>query len=148
MSTVGFDNIRIGPTKTEGQKKRLVNGSRTYRGFSTIDSDVQNTALYDLALIKQDLINHFHIKKGEKLENPNFGTIIWEVLFEPLTEQLKQVIVKDVTEIVNSDPRTNVIKVVVTQKDQALQIEVQMMYLPYNIQETMQFKFDQKNGLV
>jgi len=148
MSTVGFDNIRLGPTKTEGQRKRLINGSRTYRGFSTIDSDVQNTALYDLALIKQDLINHFHIRKGEKLENPNFGTIIWEVLFDPLTEQLKQIIVKDVTEIVNSDPRTNVVKVIVTQKDQAIQIEVQMIYVPYNIQETMQFKFDQKNGLV
>lgn len=147
MSTIGFDNIRFGPTNTEGQKKKLINGSRTYRGFSTIDADVRNTALYDLALIKQDLINHFHIRKGEKLENPNFGTIIWEVLFEPLTEQLKQIIVKDVTEIVNSDPRTQVVKVIVTQKDQAIQIEVQMMYLPYNIQETMQFKFDQKNGL-
>lgn len=147
MATVGFDNIRIGPTQTEGQKKALINGSRTYRGFSTIDADIQSTALYDLALIKQDLINHFHIRKGEKLENPNFGTIIWDVLFEPLTEQLKQIIVKDVTEIVNSDPRTNVTKVVVTQKDQAIQIEVQMIYLPYNIQETMQFKFDQKNGL-
>jgi hypothetical protein len=148
MSVVGYDNPRIGPTTTEGQQKKLINGSRTYKGFSTIDSEINNTALYDLALIKQDLINHFHIKKGEKLENPNFGTIIWEALFEPLTEQLKQVIVNDVTEIVNSDPRTKVVKTIVTQKDQALQIEIQMIYLPYNIQETMQFKFDQKNGLV
>lgn len=145
MSTTGYENIRLGPTQTEGQKKALT--SRTYRGFSTLDSDVRNTALYDLALIKQDLINHFHIRKGEKLENPNFGTIIWELLYEPLTEQLKALLVKDVTQIVNNDPRTKVVKTIVTQKDNAIQIEITLVYLPYNIQETMQFSFDQKNGI-
>ena len=143
---VGFENLRLGPTKTEGQKQLLT--SRTYRGFSTNDADTKSTKLYDLALIKQDLINHFHIRKGEKLENPNFGTIIWDVLFDPLTEQLKQVIVNDVTDIVNSDPRTKVIKTIVTQRDKAIQIEITMLYLPYNIQETLQFKFDEKNGLL
>lgn len=146
MSTVGYDNLRIGPTKTEGQKKLLT--SKTYRGFSTINADIQSVSLYDLELIKQDLINHFHIRKGEKLENPNFGTIVWELLYEPLTESLKQVIVNDVTTIVNSDPRTKVLKTIVTQKDQAIQIEVEMMYVPYNIQETLQFRFDKKNGLI
>ncbi len=145
MSAVGYENIRLGPTTTEGQKKALT--SRTYRGFSTVNSDVENTTLYDLALIKQDLINHFHIRKGEKLENPNFGTIIWELLYDPLTEDRKVLIVRDVTEIVNADPRTKVVKTIVTQKDQAIQIEVSLIYLPYNIQETMQFNFDQQIGL-
>lgn len=145
MSVQGYDITRIAPSTTEGLKTPLT--SRTYRGFSTINSDVRNTALYDLALIKQDLINHFHIRKGEKLENPNFGTIIWEVLFEPLTEQLKTIIVNDVTQIVNNDPRTQVVQTIVTQKDQAIQIEITLIYVPYNIQEKMQFSFDQKNGL-
>ena len=145
MANVGLEKIRIGPTTTEGQKKALT--SRTYRGFSTLNSDIRNTALYDLALIKQDLLNHFHIRKGEKLENPEFGTIIWELLYEPLTEQLKTLLVKDVTTIVNSDPRTKVVKTIVTQRDNAIQIEVTLIYLPYNIQETMQFRFDQKNGI-
>lgn len=145
MATVGYEQTRIGPPKTEGQVKALT--SRTYRGFSTLDADVKNSVLYDLALIKQDLINHFHIRKGEKLENPNFGTIIWELVFDPLTEDRKALLVKDVTEIVNSDPRTKVIQIIVTQKDNAIQIEVILIYLPYNIQETMQFRFDQKNGI-
>ena len=33
-----------------------------------------------------------HIRKGEKLENPEFGTIIWDCLFEPLTEDLRETI--------------------------------------------------------
>ena len=145
MATVGFDNIRLGPTTTEGQRKMLT--SRTYRGFSTVNSSIQNTVLYDLELIKQDLINHFHIRKGEKLENPEFGTIIWEMLYEPLTERNKTLLVQDVTDIVNSDPRTKVVKIIVTQKDQAIQIEITLIYLPYNIQDTLQFKFDQAIGI-
>lgn len=145
MATVGFENIRLGPTQTEGQRTPLT--SRTYRGFSTVNAAIQNTVIYDLELIKQDLINNFHIRKGEKLENPEFGTIIWDALYEPLTDQLREVIVSDVTQIVNNDPRTQVVQTIVTQKDNAIQIEVTLIYLPYNIQETMQFSFDQANGL-
>ena len=95
-----------------------------------------------------DLINQFYIRKGEKLENPDFGTIIWDMLYEPLTEQVKSLIVNDVTTIVNSDPRIKSIQTIVTQVEQGLQIELTLMYVPYNIQETMQFKFDQANGIV
>ena len=145
MATVGFENIRLGPTSTEGRMKPLT--SKTYRGFSTVNTTIENTTLYDLELIKQDLINNFHIRKGEKLENPTFGTIIWDALYEPFTDQLKQVIVNDVTQIVNADPRTNVVRAVVTAKDNAIQIEVTLIYLPYNIQDTIKFQFDQANGI-
>ena len=71
------------------KKPRAVVESRAYRGISTTNPENSTNTLYDIALIKQDLINHFHIRQGEKLENPEFGTIIWDVLFEPLTENLK-----------------------------------------------------------
>ena len=63
------------------------------------------------------------------------------------TDSLKQIIVNDVSQIVNSDPRTQVIQSIVTSLDNAIQIEVTLLYLPYNIQETLQFKFDQANGI-
>ena len=68
--------------------------SRTYRGISTV-ADSGTFPLYDISLIKQDITNHFHIRKGEKLENPDFGTIIWDVLFEPLTEEIKDLIISN-----------------------------------------------------
>jgi hypothetical protein len=145
MAVQGYDNIRIGPKNTEGKRKLLT--TRTYRGFSTVTDFAQGYSLYDLNLIKQDLINHFHIRKGEKLENPEFGTIIWDLLFEPLTPQLREVMVNDVSNIVNNDPRTKADKIIVTQVEQGIQIEITMTYLPYNIQETMQFNFDQRNGI-
>jgi phage baseplate assembly protein W len=146
MATQGYNNLRIGPNTGTPSQKLFTTGS--YKGFSTVNEDTKSVALYDLELIKQDLINNFHIRKGEKLENPEFGTIIWDMLFEPLTAQARELIVNDVTTIVNSDPRTKMVKTVVTQVEQGLQIEMTMIYLPYNIQETMQFKFDQSNPFV
>ena len=88
-------------------------GSKTYKGFSTVNPDQNGFNLYDFEIIKQDIINHFHIRQGENLSNPNFGTIIWDVLYEPLTERMKQIIVENVTEIVNYDPRVNAVNVTV-----------------------------------
>ena len=129
------------------KKPRAVVESRAYRGISTANPENSTNTLYDIALIKQDLINHFHIRQGEKLENPEFGTIIWDVLFEPHTENLKAAIIKNVTEIVNFDPRVSVSTINVTPYESGLQIECELTYLPYNISEQLQFKFDEDNGL-
>jgi phage baseplate assembly protein W len=139
-----FDKVVLkGPAKNND-----VPGSKTYKGFSSISGDSKSYSLYDLALIKQDLINHFHIRQGERLENPTFGTIIWDVLFEPLTEEMKNIIVKNVEDIINYDPRVVADNVIVTTYESGLQIECVLTYLPYNIQEALQFKFDQANGLI
>ena len=122
--------------------------SRTYRGTSTVNKNNSGFALYDLALIKQDLINHFHIRQGEKLENPEFGTIIWDVIFEPLTENLKTAIAKNVTTIINYDPRVQVNSITVDSYETGIQIECELFYIPYNISESLQFRFDQANGLI
>ena len=50
----------------------------TYKGFSTVAGGKSNQ-LYDLDLIKQDLINHFYTRKGErayktKFKNANFNS--------------------------------------------------------------------------
>ena len=55
----------------------------TYRGFSTL-VNAKKYRLTDFELVKQDLINHFNIRKGEKLMKPDFGTVIWDMLFEPV----------------------------------------------------------------
>lgn len=120
---------------------------RTYRGFSTINQDSENFSLYDLSLIKQDLINHFHIRQGEKLSDPSFGTIIWECIFEPLTEDLKDLITKDVERIINYDPRVRAQNVVITAYESGLQIECDLTYLPYNVSEVLRFRFDESAGL-
>jgi len=122
--------------------------TKVYKGFSTINSESENFALYDLAMIKQDLLNHFHIRQGERLENPQFGCLIWDLLYEPFTPDVRNAIVKNVEEIINFDPRVKAEQILVTQYQSGVQIECELIYLDYNIAEQMQFKFDQDNGLI
>lgn len=129
-------------------KNEVAPGSRTYRGISTVNPNNTNVTLYDLALIKQDIINHFHIRQGEKLSDPEFGTIIWDALFEPLTENLKDAIISNVEKIIGYDPRVRAENVVVDQYESGLRIEATMTYLPYNISETMRFSFDENAGFL
>lgn len=121
--------------------------SKAYRGISTVNPARDSAVLYDLALIKQDIINNFYIRQGEKLENPEFGTIIWDVLYDPLTETLKEAIANNVTTIVNYDPRVQVDSITVTGYESGIQIEVDITFIPYNISESMRLTFDENNGI-
>mgnify|MGYP001163773291 FL=1 len=129
-------------------KHKVPPTQKSYKGISTANPNNTSFTLHDIALIKQDIINHFHISQGEKLENPEFGTIIWDALHEPLTDDLKEAIGKNVTDIVNYDPRVQVNDVVVTSYESGLQVECDLTYLPYNITESMRMKFDEEAGLI
>ena len=139
-----YKNLRVTPPKKEAPKV----AAGTYRGISTTDPNTKEFKLYDIGLIKQDLVNHFHIRLGEKLENPAFGTIIWDVLYEPLTDSLKDVIIQNVTEIINYDTRIKADRVTVDSYESGIQIECDLTYLEYSISEQLKFTFDQKYGLI
>jgi phage baseplate assembly protein W len=121
--------------------------TQMYRGFSSVNTTTNNFTLYDFELIKQDLLNHFYVRQGERLMQPTFGTIIWDLLFEPLTDDLKDLILQNVNQIVNFDPRVQASNVLVTGYETGIQIEVTLTYLPYNLSENLKIQFDQQNGL-
>ena len=119
----------------------------TYNGFSSKE-DKSNFKLYDIDLVKQDIINHFYIRKGEKLMNPEFGTVIWDLLFEPFTVEVKKFITEDVEQIINYDPRIAINGVSIDATDMGIRIEADITYLPFNINEQMTFNFDRNNRIV
>lgn len=122
-------------------------GMFTYKGFSSNETS-KNYKIYDIDLVKQDLINHFYIRKGEKLENPEFGTVIWDMLFEQFTENVKTIIAKDVEEIINYDPRIAVNEVQIDSTDQGIRIQADVVYIPFNVNERMTFNFDRTNNVI
>ena len=112
-----------------------------YRGFSTVGRN-RKFRLTDFELIKQDLINNFYIRKGEKLMKPDFGTIIWNVIHEPLTEDLKSVRVSDIKAIASYDPRLSIDNVVITEYEQGIQVELELRYVLTDQTNVMNLKFD------
>lgn len=121
---------------------------KVYRGFSTVSNQTENFGLFDFQLIQQDILNHFHIRQGERLMNPSFGTVIWDLIFEPLTDEVRKLITSNVDRILNSEPRVRTSQVIITPYETGLQIECVLTYLPYNISQEMKLRFDQTNGLL
>jgi phage baseplate assembly protein W len=119
----------------------------TYRGFSTYNR-VKNYKLTDFELVRQDIFNHFHIKKGEKLMNPDFGTIIWNLLFEPFTETVRDAIAQDVKRIAGYDPRVQVENVLVTEFTAGIQLELELRYVPTNETAALALQFDRESQQV
>ena len=124
----------------------LSNKSVTFKGFSS-RADKKNFKLYDFEVAKQDLINRLSVRKGERVENPEFGTIIYDAIFEPFTEALKDAIVEDITANLNADPRIATEEILVTEADKGIAIQATITYVPLNITEKLRFNFDENSLL-
>jgi phage baseplate assembly protein W len=122
----------------------LSNKSVTFKGFSS-RADKRNFKLYDFEVAKQDLINRLSVRKGERVENPEFGTIIYDAIFEPFTEALKEAIVEDITANLNADPRISTQEILVTEADKGIAIQATITYVPLNITEKLSFNFDENS---
>ena len=113
-----------------------------YKGFSTQNKNFSNSfTLSGFELAKQDLINHFNIRRGEKLHNPEFGSIIWDSLYEPLTDTIVEEIEEDIKAIVAYDPRIESESILVEQYEHGLIIEMQLKFIPNQKIEKLLFDF-------
>ena len=129
-----------------GSGSGLTNKTVTFKGFSS-RADKKNFKLYDFEVAKQDLINRLSVRKGERVENPEFGTIIYDAIFAPFTEDLKDAIVEDVTANLNADPRISTQEILVTEADKGIAIQATITYVPLNITEKLRFNFDENSLL-
>lgn len=118
-----------------------------YHGFSTYNRH-RKFKLADEELIKQDLFNHFHVRKGEKLMNPGFGTIIWGLLFEPMDADTKQLVVDDVTSICNYDPRLELVSMTVGTYDHGINLQLDIRYTSTNQTDTLRIQFDSRKTTI
>ncbi|NDB56932.1 hypothetical protein EB001_00540 [bacterium] len=132
---------------SEKEKNNFIaNGQQTFKGFSS-RADRNNYKLYDFELIKQDLINRLSVRKGERVENPDFGTIIYDILFEPLTDATKQAVADDIAQNLNADPRISTKEILVSETEHGISVQATITYIPYNITEKLTFSFDENAAL-
>lgn len=121
--------------------------SQFYRGFSTVDPTNYGAKLYDFDLIKQDILNHFNTRKGSRVMNPSFGTIIWDLIMEPMTEQVRELLQQDIETICSFDPRVYPIQIDINEYEQGYLVEITLALKNTNEATSMKLVFDQKLGL-
>jgi len=113
-------------------------------GYTTVGSLTSAKYLTDLELAKQDLSNHFAIRKGEKWTNPEFGSNLPLYVFEPLDETTILNIEQDVEDVINYDPRFEQVtkNVIVNRDDSAVTVIIKLIYLPTTTPTDLVLKFD------
>jgi phage baseplate assembly protein W len=105
----------------------------TFIGFSTDSKKKPPYTLTDLDLVKQDLLNHFLTRKGERVMRPNFGSTIHDMLMEPFDNLTKQDIEDECRNIVENDPRVDLLDMNIENADHMLKVE---LYLQYKVDQS------------
>jgi phage baseplate assembly protein W len=127
-----------------------------YRGFSTIDSGKprstnlppgsgggtgsivqpiiigQKYYLTDQPLVVRDFLNALNIRKGEKPGKPQYGTTIWDFVFDPNTLDVQTQLTNEIRRIASEDPRIILNSINTYPKDNGILIEVEMAISPFN----------------
>ena len=88
-----------------------------FKGFSTVQGP-KTRKLHDIELAKQDLKNHFHTKRGERVE--------------------------DCIDIVGKDPRWRLEGVETYSNNNALSVKLSLFYQPTDQLEVMALQFDRE----
>ena len=123
--------------------------SQFYIGYSSVAAgSTNNIRLYDFDIIKQDLLNQFNTRLGERVMNPTFGTIIWSLIFEPFTDDVKQAIADDINRICNNDPRVIPIQLTTTEQEYGILLEITLQYIGTDQTSSMSLSFDRELGLL
>jgi phage baseplate assembly protein W len=142
---MAYKNIVITPPNIANVTTQQV--SQFYKGFSTVDDTTTDVKLYDFDLIKQDILNQFNTRKGERVMNPAFGSVIWDLIYEPLTPNVKQQISSDIDRILNSDPRVIPTLINIVEQDYGFLLEITLSYRDTDVSDSMILSFDKRVGL-
>lgn len=115
-----------------------------FTGFNTINRNQNNNKLIDLELVKRDLLNNFYTRRGERVMYPNFGSIIWDMLFDPLTESNLDIISEDVNRIINNEPRVTLNTTNIRETEFGIEINIELTFTPLNAVDTLTLTFDRR----
>lgn len=118
----------------------------TIFGYTTINESYTSKSLSGLELAKQDLMNHFKIRKGEKWSDPTFGCNLELYVFEPLDQLTQDSINEEVYNVISYDPRFQIddTNIRVVQEAHSVTVNVKLTYLPTTTATELQIKFDKE----
>lgn len=115
----------------------------TFIGFNTQDQYKKFT-LTDFPLVKRDLLNAFNIRQGQLPGRPQYGTALWDNLFETQTNETDAAIVKEIQRVAGYDPRLQILSVDIFPQQNGILIQVELQIVPSTDAERLSIFFDQQ----
>jgi phage baseplate assembly protein W len=81
--------------------------------------------------------------------SPTYGSVVWDLLFDPLIDSVVQMISDDCRRIVAKDPRLELIQVLVTESvdQQSVSITLVLRYIPTSTVEELVATFNRNTAI-
>ena len=120
---------------------------RFFVGYSTLETESPaEVRHFDIDIVKRDLKNHFLTRKGERPMQPNFGSITWDLLYEPYDRTIKDRIIADSKAIIAQDPRVTFVDMTVKEFEHGLILAFLLNFAPENLQDSLYVSFTRSNS--
>ena len=101
-----------------------------YRGYSTFEFE-RNKSLrvLDHEIVKLDILNQIFTRRGERVMMPSYGSIVPDIVFEPLDDITLDILEQDLVAVVNFDPRVDLLEFSLNPNFDNNRVEVHMKLL-------------------
>lgn len=136
----------IGFTTLNANKPQTVNPPIGYQGgIGTVSEPVipgKKFRLVDSQLVIQDFVNALNIRRGTKVGQPQYGTNLWDFVFQPNVPEVQQALQEEIVRIAAADPRIQLNYVNVYPRDNGILLEVEIAIAPFNQARLLNVFFD------
>lgn len=102
----------------------------TFVGVSSVDQRTGTCTLQNRGFAARDLLNHFHTRRGERLGDPDFGSVFPELLFQPLVQGVINEADDDIRRVVGFDPRRELPDYQLAPGDKSITAAMQLRCIP------------------
>lgn len=100
--------------------------------------------IFDVDVVKEDLLNHIFTRFGERVKMASFGSIIPTITFEPLDDETVFRVQEDIQAVLDYDPRVEIIelKVIPVYEENALVILADVRYVEIGLAERLDIRIE------
>ena len=117
--------------------------AQTFIGFNT-QGQFKKFTLTGFELIKRDLLNAFNIRQGQLPGRPEYGTVLWDYVFENQTQETERGILNEIQRVCGGDPRIFLNDVQLFPQENGLLIQLEVTVVPTTDAERLSIFFDQQ----
>jgi len=113
----------------------------TFIGFNT-QNQYKKFTLLDTELVKRDLLNGLNIRQGQLPGRPQYGTVLWDNLFENQTNETTRAIQTEIQRVAGYDPRIQIVDTQVFPQENGILIQVELAIVPSTDAQQLSIFFD------
>jgi phage baseplate assembly protein W len=139
---IGYSTQQVGAVRKSqvntggsGGIGSITNPIITNKKFRTVDYD----------LVVRDLINSLNIPQGQKPGKPDYGTTIWNYVFEPNNLDTQLAIEQEIRRMAAQDPRLIVNSINAFPQNNGILLEIEYAVSPFNDVQQLSILFDQES---